>query len=156
MTSRTFDTVLTGPDDGPAGCAVRLPFDAKAVFGKARMPVQVTIDEHPPFRTTIASYGGVGWIGLRKDQQAEFGVSVGDQVTVQVEADTAPRDVELPPELAAAFIDAPDAAAVYDALSFTHRKEYARWVAEAKLQQTRDSRAQKAVTMLRKGTRSPS
>lgn len=150
----TFDAVLEAADQGP-GCGIRLPFDPKAVLGRARAPVSVTVDGHAPFRTTTAVYGGVAWIGLRLDQQRDFGVGVGDRVRVEVALDDAPREVELPAELADALAGAPDAARYYEGLSFTHRKEYTRWVGEAKKADTRSSRAAQAVTMMRERVRTP-
>jgi len=150
----SFDAVLEAPERGP-GCGIRLPFDPKAVLGRARAPVTVTVNGHEPFRTTTAVYGGVAWIGLRQDQQRNFAVGVGDRVRVEVSLDDAPREVALPAELADALARAPDAAQYYEGLSFTHRKEYARWVSEAKHAQTRASRAAKAVTMMREGIRTP-
>lgn len=100
-------------------------------------------------------YGGTAYVGLRKDQLREFGVAAGDGVQVTVDLDAAPRVVEVPAELAAAFKTAPDVAAYFESLSFTHRKEYARWVAEAKKQETRDARASKAIQMLRDRVRTP-
>lgn len=47
------------------------------------------------------------------------------------------------------------AARVFDGLSFTHRREYAQWIGEAKRESTRRTRAEKAVAMLREGTRHP-
>ena len=76
-------------------------------------------------------------------------VDAGDRVQVTVDLDAAPRVVEVPAELAAAFRTAPDVAAYFESLAFTHRKEYARWVGGAKKQETRDARASKAIQMLR-------
>ncbi|WP_370972319.1 YdeI/OmpD-associated family protein [Amycolatopsis sp. cg9] len=56
---------------------------------------------------------------------------------------------EVPGELAAALAAAPDAAAAFEALPPSHRREYVRWVAEAKKPETRVSRARKAVERLR-------
>jgi Domain of unknown function (DUF1905) len=64
-----FDAVLEAAERGP-GCGIRLPFDAKAVLGSGRAPVVVSVNAQPPFRTTVAAYAGVSWIGLRRDQQA--------------------------------------------------------------------------------------
>lgn len=149
-----FDAVLEAAEAGP-GCGLRLPFDAKAVLGGARAPVVVTVNGQPPFRTTTAAYGGVSWIGLRRDQQAQFQVGVGDQVQVTVAPDDEPRAVALPPELAQALTYAPEAVSAYEVLSHTHRKEYARWVSDAKRAETRAARAAKAVTMLQHGVRTP-
>jgi uncharacterized protein YdeI (YjbR/CyaY-like superfamily) len=44
---------------------------------------------------------------------------------------------------------APDVAAAFEAMAFTHRKEYARWIAEAKQEQTRQRRVQQALDMIR-------
>jgi hypothetical protein len=147
MTSQQFTVTLEeGPGGGPA---IRVPFDPKAVFGKARAPVQVTIDQHPAFATTVMVYSGVAWIGLRKGQVADMRLAAGDQVDVHVELDDAPRTVDVPAELATALEEDPEAAAAYDKLSFTHRKEYARWVSEAKREATRQDRVAKTIERLK-------
>ena len=64
MTSRTFTARVLRPDDGP-GHAIAVPFDPVQVGGRARAAVRVIIDGHPAFGTTVASYGGRGWIGLQ-------------------------------------------------------------------------------------------
>lgn len=134
---------------GPGGgVAIRLPFDPKAAFGKVRAPVQVTITPHPPFRTTVMAYSGAAWIGLRNAQVADMGLAAGDEVNVVVEPDDAPREVEVPAELAAALEQAPAAKAAFEKLSYTRRKEYAQWVAEAKREATRASRVAKTIEQL--------
>jgi hypothetical protein len=115
----------------------------------------VTVGDHEPFRTSVAVYGGTGWIGLRKDQLAEFGVGVGDPITMQVELDDEPREVDVPSELAASLRAHPDARQVYEALSYTHRREYARWVGSAVKAETRERRAARAIEMLREGVSTP-
>jgi uncharacterized protein YdeI (YjbR/CyaY-like superfamily) len=79
------------------------------------------------------------------------GVQAGDEVEVTVELDAAPRQVEVPEALAAALAADPQAKASFDGMAFTHRKEYARWVAEAKQEQTRQRRAQQALETIRAG-----
>jgi hypothetical protein len=149
MTSQDFTVIL---EEGPGGgVAIRLPFDPKAVFGKARAPVQVTIDQHPSFPTTVMVYSGVPWVGLRKGQIADMRLSAGDQIDVHLELDDAPREVEVPADLAAALAEDAEAQAAYDKLSFTHRKEYARWVAEARREATRQDRVAKTVARLKAG-----
>lgn len=142
--SRTFVGTVQRPDDGP-GHAVALPFDPAVVFGRVRVPVVVTVPGNQPFRTTVAGYSGTAWIGLRKAQLAQFGVGVGDEITMTVAVDDAPRVVELPPELAAALAADPDAGARFAAMSYSHRREYAEWVREAKHPATRTRRAAQAM-----------
>ena len=148
MTSRTFTARVLRPDDGP-GHAIEVPFDPVEVFGRARAPVIVIINGHPAFRTTLASYGGRGWIGLRKAQLTDMGLRVDDDVTVSVELDDAPRDADIPPELTAALAGNPAAGAAFSELPPGHRREYAQWVGEAKRADTRVRRATAtAVTVL--------
>ena len=137
------------------GAAVPLPMDPVTEFGRARAPVTVSVNGNPPYRTTVAIYGGVGWIGVRKDQRAEYRVDVGDRIRLRVERDDQPREVVAPPELQRALDFDDKARAMYEGLSYTHRREYARWVAEAKRQDTRDRRAERAIEMLRVGRRDP-
>jgi uncharacterized protein YdeI (YjbR/CyaY-like superfamily) len=76
-------------------------------------------------------------------------------VVVDLELDTAERTVEPQPELRAALTDDPELGAFFDSLSYTHRKEYVRWIEEAKREETRRSRAKRAVAMLRDGIKTP-
>ena len=73
----------------------------------------------------------------------------GDSVDLELELDTKPREVELPPALAAALAADSEALAVFEQLSYTHRKEHARWVAEAKRDETRERRVAKTLDRLR-------
>jgi hypothetical protein len=131
-----------------------VPLDAKALWGEARPPVAGTIDGHP-FRGRLAVYGGETVLGLTKAWRAAAGLEPGDTVAVEIDRDDAPREVEVPPALQAALDGDPEAKAAFDGLSFTHRKEYARWIAEAKREETRERRLAKALEMLREGTKTP-
>ena len=61
----------------------------------------------------------------------------------------------MPPELAAALAGAQDAPERFERLCYTHRREYARWIAEAKRPQTRARRVEQAAAMLRDGVAHP-
>ena len=132
-----------------------MPFDPKAAFGSARPPVRCTINGME-YRSRLSVYGGSTYLGLRSDlRKAVGGLSVGDAVEVTMEVDVAPREVEVPPALAAALAGDDGARAAYEALSFTHRKEYAQWIGEAKREETRERRVAKAIVMLNEGTKHP-
>jgi uncharacterized protein YdeI (YjbR/CyaY-like superfamily) len=88
-------------------------------------------------------------VPLSAENREAARVAAGDEITVDIEADTAPGEVALPEDLAAAMDD--DARAAYDRLSFTHRKEWVRWVEEAKRPETRATRIEKTVAGLREG-----
>jgi uncharacterized protein YdeI (YjbR/CyaY-like superfamily) len=57
--------------------------------------------------------------------------------------------------LAAVLKRDPEAARAFEGLSYTHRREYARWIAEAKRAETKERRLAKAARMLRDGVRTP-
>ena len=139
---------------GRGGAVVRLPFDPAAAFGRARAPVRGTVNG-APFRSTVAIYGGAAYLGMPKVLREAAGVHVGGRVRVSIERDDDPREVDVPDELAHALAHDSDAAVAFAELSFTHRKEYARWIAEAKREETRLRRADRAVEMLRAGVRTP-
>ena len=135
-----------------SGTLVEVPLDVRHVFGQARPPVKATVNGHT-FKSTIAVYGGKYYLGLNREVRAAAGVEVGDVLTVDLVRDEDERTVELPDDLEAA-LDASTRAA-FDGLSFTHRREYVRWIQEAKREDTRKRRVVKAVEMLRDGVTTP-
>ena len=76
-------------------------------------------------------------------------MAAGDEVEVELTLDTAPREVEVPADLAEALAADPAARNVFDGLPFTHRKEYVRWIEEAKKPETRVNRVAKTLEKLR-------
>jgi uncharacterized protein YdeI (YjbR/CyaY-like superfamily) len=90
-------------------------------------------------------------LGLNRSVREAAGVQAGESVEVEVMLDPAQREVAVPEELAAALADDPVASAAFEKLSFSHRKEYARRIAEAKRAETRDRRLAQALQMLRDG-----
>jgi hypothetical protein len=124
-----------------------------AVFGAKRPPVRGTVNG-APFRSTVAVYGGRFLLGLNRELRAAAGgVGPGDNVTVELERDDEERTVELPADLRVA-LDA-DRLAFFESLSYTHRREYVRWIEEAKREETRRRRVARAVELLRRGVRTP-
>ncbi len=78
-------------------------------------------------------------------------MEIGQSIDVEIAPDTQPRTVELPQALADAFAGDPAARAAFDALAPSHRKEFARWVDEAKREQTTLARVEQTLQMLREG-----
>jgi hypothetical protein len=133
--------------------ATGIPVPADVVEGLAagkRPPVVVTVAGYT-YRTTVAPYTGEYFIPLAAEHREAAGVAAGQEVDVRIELDTAPREVPVPDDLAAAF-DEP-ARARFDALAYTHQKEWVRWVEEAKKPETRAARIEKTVESLREGKR---
>ncbi|GAA3802466.1 YdeI/OmpD-associated family protein [Nocardioides panacisoli] len=149
MGSLSFRTTLV--PRGPAA-AVVLDDDQVAELGqgKKRFPVAATVNGYT-WRTSVARMGGEFLVGLNREVRAGAGVEAGDEVDVVLALDEEPREVEVPAELAAALADDLTAKAAYDGLAFTHRKEYARWITEAKRDETKARRVAQALEMLREG-----
>jgi len=136
---------------GPAAAVVLDQQQVEAVGeGAKRFPVQATVNGYR-WRTSIARMGGESLLGLSRAVREQAGVQAGDTVDVELELDSAPREVELPQALALALASDDDARRAFDALSYTHRKELARSVAEAKREETRSRRVANAVELLRAG-----
>jgi bacteriocin resistance YdeI/OmpD-like protein/uncharacterized protein DUF1905 len=138
----------------PRGPAAAVVLDAEQVAvlgeGKKRFPVVATVNGYT-WRTSVASMGGEFLVGLSKAVREAAGVEKDSTVEVVLALDTAPREVEVPPALAEAFKIDPDARKKFEALAFTHRKEYARWIEEAKREETRSRRVAQALEMLHAG-----
>ena len=91
---------------------------------------------------------GVAVLGVQKAIMAEAGVSVGDMLTVVVRNDKAPRQVEVPEDLAEALARNDAARAAFDGLSFSHRREYVEAINEAKRPETRARRVERTLQAL--------
>ena len=153
MAPQHFTATLEDSGRG-GGRWVELPFDPRAVFGEARAPVRGTVNG-APIRSRTMIYGGRPYLGLTAAVRAAAGVETGDLVRVVLDRDDEPRVVEVPPALAAALAGDAAARAAFDALAHTHRREYAQWIAEAKREETRARRVDRALVMLRQGTKHP-
>jgi bifunctional DNA-binding transcriptional regulator/antitoxin component of YhaV-PrlF toxin-antitoxin module len=130
---------------------VIVPFDPRQEFGEARPPVVGTVNG-APYRSRLAAYGGHTYLGLNREIRDAAGIEAGDEVEVVLRRDDEPRRVQVPEELVAALTCAePEVRARFDALAFTHRREYAQWIGGAKRPETRERRAQEAVEKLRRG-----
>jgi hypothetical protein len=147
-----FDGVVES--HGAGGNVVEIPFDVKAVFGSGRPPVRGTVNGFP-IRSRLVSMGGRYLLGLNREVREGAGVAGGDRVSVELELDEEPRVVDVPDELAAALEADPDAGEIFDRLSYTHRREYAEWVASAKRDETRTRRVENTIAMLREGVKHP-
>jgi len=140
---------------GGGGAFVSVPFDVERVFGKSRVAVKVTIDGEP-YRGSLIRMGGPSHMLLvLKHIRERIGKGPGDAVDVVVEEDMRPRVVAVPKDLRRALERQPKALLFFRGLSYTGRKEFARWIESAKRDETRTRRVARAVAMLRQGKREP-
>lgn len=143
-------TWLSMPECG-AWCFLTVP-DSAALFGtRARVPVRGKINGHE-FRSSLMPDGkGNHTLMVNKQMQQGGGFRPGDTVTLELEPDSAPRPVMVPPAVKKALAGNKKAAEHFGALAPSHKKRYVAWVSEAKQPETRARRIGKMLAMLAAG-----
>ena len=149
---KTFQTTLIATGPKGAWTYISIPFDVHQVFGsRARVSVKGTINGFA-FRNSLMPEGdGTHRMMVGKDMQAGAKASPGDTVKVTLERDDEERPVDIPVELAAALKTSKPAGAFFASLTPSQKRDYSGWIAAAKQEATRASRAAKAVEMLLEG-----
>jgi hypothetical protein len=145
VSSKTFKTTIYR---NGSTCFIPLTFDPVSVFGKIRVPVKVTLNGYT-YRSTIAAMGGPACIPLRQSNREAAGLEGGETLDVRLDLDTEPRTVTPPADLVKALKAAPPAWDRWRELSFSHQREWAEAVEEAKKPETRARRIAGAVEMIR-------
>ncbi len=132
---------------------LQVPDDIVADLGSGKRPaVRITIGGHT-YRTTVASMVGRFVVPLSAENRAAARVAAGEQVEVDIQIDTAPREVRVPTDLSEQLAHASTARDFFETLAYTHRKEWVRWVEDAKKPETRSARIAKTVAALHAGKR---
>jgi hypothetical protein len=128
-----------------------VPAEVVADLGTGKRPaVTVTINSFT-YRSTVAVMGGRFMLPLSAENRQGAGVAAGDEVEVAVELDTAPREVAVPADLAAALDDAPEAKAFFESLSYSRKSRLVLLVEGAKKAETRQRRIADTITKLADG-----
>jgi len=137
------------------GQATGIPVPEEVLDGLGagrRVPVLVTVGGHT-YRSTVTPYRGRIMVPLSAENRTAAGVAAGDEVEVQLTRDDAPREVEVPEDLQSALAADDAAGSFFASLAPSHKKAYVTWITEAKKAETRASRVDSAVGMLREGKR---
>ena len=136
---------------GKTATGIRVPDDVVEALGSGkRPPVKVTINGYT-YRNTVAVMGGEYWVGISAEHRAGAGVAGGEEVDVEMELDTAPREVIVPDDLAAALGAEPRARETFDGLSYSNKSWHVLQVTGAKTDETRQRRITKSMETLREG-----
>jgi hypothetical protein len=144
-----FKTTLE--QSGKTATGFRVPADVVEALGKGkRPPVVVTINGYS-YRNTVAVYGDTYMIGVAAEHRGPAGVKAGDEIEVDLELDTAPREVDVPEDLATALDAAPDAKRFFESLSYSNRRRLVLGIEDAKTAETRQRRVDKTVAQLAEG-----
>jgi hypothetical protein len=121
-----------------------------ALAGGKRPKVTVTINGYT-YRNSVAVLGGRYMVGVSSEHRGPAGVTGGDEVDVDLELDTAPREVVIPDDLRAALDAEPAARATFDRLSYSNRSWHVLQVTGTKNAETRARRVERSIAALREG-----
>jgi uncharacterized protein YdeI (YjbR/CyaY-like superfamily) len=132
---------------------VEFPFSTEELFGKkGQVKVKATFDNKIEYRGSLAKMkSDCHILGLTQDIRKQLGKTFGDEVSVRLTEDKEERTVDIADDIALVFNENPDAKKLFDAMSYTHRKEYIRWIEEAKKSETRENRKIKMIEMILSG-----
>lgn len=144
-----FHTTIVQGDKTATG--IRIPDEVVEALGAGkRPPITVTINGFT-YRSTVAVLDGAYMVGVSAENRAGAGVAGRDEVDVEIELDTAPREVSVPADLAAALDAEPAARSTFESLSNSNKGWHVLQVTGAKTDETRQRRIAKSVATLRDG-----
>jgi hypothetical protein len=148
-----FKAKIEAGDGG--GAYVLFPFDVEREFGtKGKVPVQARFNGIP-YAGSLIKYGNpLHMLPMLKAIREQTDTSPGDTVDVELWKDEEPRVIEVPADFQQAM-KKEGVIPLFDRLSFTYRKEYCRWITDAKKDETRKIRVERAVELLIKGVKTP-
>ena len=148
MKQRFRATIL---QTGKSTLGFEVPADVVEALGAGkRPPVTVTLNGYA-YRNTVAVMGGRYMIGISSERRGPAGVAGGDQVDIELELDTAPREVDVPPDLAGALDADPAAREKFDGLSYSNKSWHVLQATGTKNPDTLARRIEKSVAALREG-----
>src|SRR5512146_1110018 len=128
---------------GKTAAGFEVPPEVVEALGSGKRPkVRVTIGDHT-YRNTVAVMGGVYMLGVSAEHREAAGVKGGDEVDIDLELDTAPRAVTVPPDFAAALAAEPAAARTFEGLSYSNQSWHTYQIGDAKTEETRRRRIER-------------
>jgi hypothetical protein len=136
---------------GKTATGIRVPPEVVSSLGSGKKPaVRVTINGFT-YRSTVATMGGEFMLPVSAEIRSGAGVAAGDQVDVEVELDTAPREVTVPPDFDAVLNGDAAARQHFDGLSYSNKRRHVLSIEGAKTAETRQRRIDNAIQALREG-----
>jgi hypothetical protein len=144
-----FRTTILQGDKTATG--IRVPDEIIEALGAGKRPKVLVTIRGFTYRNSVAVMGGEYMIGVSAENRAGAGVKGGDEVDVDIELDTAPREVNVPADFAAALAAEPSAQRTFDALSYSNKGWHIVQIEGARSDETRQRRIAKSVGVLREG-----
>ena len=134
---------------GKTATGIEVPSSVMEGLGAGKKPpVRVTIKGYT-YRSTIATVMGKPMVGVSEEVRRNAGVAGGDTAEVEIELDTAPRDVVVPAELAKALAKDARAKTYFESLSYSGKVRLTAPIANGKTPETRERNVAKAMNELK-------
>lgn len=132
---------------------VEFPFSTEELFNKkGQVKIRAHFDDKVEYRGSLAKMkSDCHMLGLTQEIRKQLGKTFGDEISVSLTEDKEERTVEIADDILTVFHENPEAKTLFDKMSYTHRKEYIRWISEAKKPETRENRKVKMIQMILEG-----
>jgi len=134
--------------NGKTATGIEVPEDTIAALGSGKKPAVVVTLQGYTYRTTIGVMGGRYLIPVSAEHRKSAGIAAGDTLEVQLELDTAPRELTVPSDFMEALERNEKAKAFFDGLSYSNKRRFVMNIVEAKTAETRQRRIDKAISTL--------
>ena len=136
---------------GKTAAGMEIPAGVVESLGSSKKPaVRVTINGYT-YRSSIASMGGKFMLGVNNEVREKAGVAAGQEVDVDIELDTEPREVVVPDDFKKALAKDKAANKTFEALSYSNKRRLVLAIEAAKAADTRQRRIGKTVGQLHDG-----
>lgn len=145
----SFKTVILQSGDINAAY-IECPFSTEEYFGKKGLvKIKAIFDGEVEYRGSLVKMkSDYHTLGLTQETRKQLGKSFGDKVSIKLWEDKEERTVIIPDDVILVFNENLKAKELFDAISYTHRKEYIRWIVEAKKPETREKRKVKMIELI--------
>lgn len=152
MSTFKFEAKLVRPEGVGTWTFLNIPLEVSNTFGsKGQVRLRGTINGYPFRSTALPTGDGTHYLVVGKDIRDHIAAAHGDTVEVILELDMEERRVEAPDELRLSLARQPLAAAAFEKMTYSHKKEWINWILSAKKPETRQRRVEKAITLITAG-----
>ena len=137
--------------NGKTAAGFVVPVSVVEGLGAGNHPKVVATVAGHTYRSSIAKMGAVFMLGMSNEHRTSAGIQPGSEFDVDVEVDTAVREVDVPADLTAALDGDPEASAYFATLSYSNKLRHVLAVTGAKAPETRQRRIDKSVALFHEG-----
>lgn len=156
MKTKAIEFKATIQKNGELNAAfVEFPFSVEELFGKkGQIKIRAVFDTAVEYRGSLVKMkSNSHLLGLTQEIRKQLGKTFGDEVMVSLFEDKEERTVEIAEDISIVFNENPEAKDLFNKMNYTHKKEYIRWIEEAKKPETRENRKTKMIQMILDGKR---